>query len=192
MANPTVQEIVAEALEEIRARGLGDDPSPEEAERGLRRLQAMFNSAVEQGVFGRVEEYYATGDHEAEEGQRVFANGHTITLPTAIEDLDSDTNYRRPRDFAMIQVVDDGADPEISVYDAHEAAWTRLDSLTLAGECPFGRRYRHGLVAALGQAMGPVFGKGMTDITSAYAAAMRSALALRQSAPRSSADMEFM
>jgi hypothetical protein len=103
MANPTCRAIITEALEEVRARGLGDDPDATEADRGLNRLQAMWNAAVEQGTFGRITEYYATDDYEAEEGQRVFSGGHTITLPTAIEDEDSETSYRRPRDFAMVQ-----------------------------------------------------------------------------------------
>jgi hypothetical protein len=191
MANPTCGEIITEALEENGMRGLGDTPSHEEMARGLKRLQSMWNAGVESGLFGRVEEYYATADYEAEEGQRVYSGGYTITLPTAIEDEDSETNYRRPRDFAMVQVVNASDDPEVSLYDAHEAEWKRIDNLTEAGECPFGRRYRHGLVAALAVNLQPLGGQ-VGDITGSYVASLRSALSLRQSAPRRNADVEFM
>lgn len=191
MANPTCREIITEALEENGMRGLGDTPDSYELARGMTRLQSMWNAAVEAGVFGRVEDYYATAAYDAEEGQRIYSGGFTITLPTAIADEDSETNYRRPRDFAMIQVVYASADPQISLYDAHEAEWKRIDNLTIDSECPFGRRYRHGLVAALAVNLAPLGGQA-GDITGSYAASMRSALSLRQSAPRRPADVEFM
>lgn len=190
MANPTCRQIITEALEENGMRGLGDAPEAIEATRGLTRLQALWNAAIEQGVFGRVEEYYATANYTAEEGQRVFSGGYTITLPTAIEDEDSDTSYRRPRDFALIQVVNASTDPQISLYDAHEAEWKRIDNLTLDSECPFGRRYRQGLVTALATAMATLGGQA-GDITTSYAALLRSALSLRQSAPRQNADVSY-
>lgn len=191
MANPTCQQIITEALEENGARGLGDTPDTHELARGLTRLQSLWNAGVEQGLFGRVAEYYATAAYTAEEGQRVFSGGYTITLPTAIEDEASETGYRRPRDFAMIQVVNAATDPQISLYDAHEAEWKRIDNLTAAGECPFGRRYRHGLVAALATSLSPLVGQ-VGDVTASYAASLRSALSLRMSAPRTAADIEFM
>lgn len=190
MANPTCLDVIKEALEELRARGLGETPEAIESTRGLSRLQALFNSGVETGLFGRVEEYLATGDYEAEEGQRVFADGNTITLPTSIED-EVTLETRRPRDFAMIQVVDEAIDPQISLYDAHEAAWTRIDNLTLNGECPFGRRYRLGLVAALAVCMGPLFMKQAADVTQAYAAQLKAALGHRLSAPRVTVQAEY-
>jgi len=189
MANPTCRAVIIEAVEEARIRGVGDTPSSEEMERGLSRLQAMWNAGVEQGLFGRVEEYVATANYTAKEGERIFAAGHVITLPTSIDDCGT---ARRPRDFAMVQVVDTATDPQISLYDAHEAAWTRIDNLTLAGECPFGRRYQHGLASNLAIALSPPFGKGASDITGSYAAALRSALALRQSAPRREGVGDYM
>lgn len=188
----TCEEIIAEAMEENGSLALGETPPPEEGVRGLTRLQSMFRQGAE-AVFGRVVEYLATDDYEAEEQQRVFADGFTITLPTSIEDADSDTGYRRPRDLAMIQVVDDGSDPEISIYDAHAGAWVRIDNLTMAGECPLSARWRHGIVAALAQMMAPLSSaQGPTNITAAYAAALKSALGSRMSAPRTNADVEYM
>lgn len=191
MANPSCRDIITEAIEETRVRAMGDTPSAEETARGLTRLQSMWNASVEQGLFGRVEEYVATADYEAEEGQRIYSAGFTITLPTAIEDEYTGED-RRPRDFAMVQVVNAATDPQISLYDAHEAAWTRIDNLTLDGECPFARRYRHSLAAALAQAMSPLFLKTPGDVTSAFAGLLRSALSLRQSAPRRPANVEYM
>lgn len=170
-------------------RGLGDTPEAVEATRGLTRLQAMWNAAVEQGVFGRVEEYYATAAYTAEEGQRVYSGGYTITLPTTITDADTGED-RRPLDFAMIQVVNAATDPQISLYDAHEAEWSRIDNLTLDGECPFGRRYRQGLVTALATAMSTLGGQA-NNITASYASLLRSALSYRFSAPRQTTAADF-
>jgi hypothetical protein len=190
MADPTCRDIITEALEELRARGMGDDPSPEEIARGLTRLQSMWRAGVEQSLFGRVEDYLATGDYTAEEGQRVYAAGFTITLPTSITDEDTG-ELRRPLDFSMIQVVDAGEDPQISLYDAHRAAWVRIDNLTLSSECPFGSRYRHGLAAALAQVMGPLFARTADNTTQAYAGALNSALSMRLSAPRTAVEYDY-
>lgn len=189
MANPTCREIISEALEENGMRGLGDTADAAEAARGLTRLQAMWNAGVEQGLFGRVEEYLADANYTAEEGQRIYSAGYTITLPTTIVDEDTGED-RRPRDFAMVQVVNASTDPQISLYDAHEAEWKRIDNLDLDTECPFGRRYRHGLVAALAVLLQPLGGQ-IGDITGFYSASLRTALSLRQSAPRRPADVDF-
>jgi hypothetical protein len=189
VANPTCREIIAEALEENGMRGLGDTADSYEADRGLNRLQAMWNAGVEQGLFGRVTEYLADANYTAEEGQRIYSAGYTITLPTTIVDDDTGED-RRPRDFAMIQVVNAATDPQISLYDAHEAEWKRIDNLSLDGECPFGRRYRHGLVSALALNMAPLGGQ-VRDVTASYAASLRTALSLRMSAPRRPADVDF-
>lgn len=190
MANPTCRVIITDAIEEARIRSVGDTPSAEEMDRGLARLQSIWNSGVESGLFGRVSEYLASADYEAEEGQRVFSAGYAITLPTTIDDCDS--GLRRPRDFAMIQVVNTATDPQISLYDAQEAVWTRIDNLTLAGGCPFGRRYRHQLAAALAVSLSPTFMKSVTDVTAAYAGLLRSALSLRLSAPRREGVGDYM
>jgi len=190
MANPTCLDIITDAFEEANIRAVGDAPSPEEAARGMTRLQYLWNAGVEQGVFGRVEEYLATANYTAEEGQRVYSAGYTITLPTTISDEDTGEN-RRPRDFAMVQVVNAATDPQISLYDAHEAEWVRVDNLALQSECPFGRRYRLGLAAALASMLSGPFLRNPGGSVQASAALLRSALSLRLSAPQRDADVTY-
>lgn len=186
----TCLEIIEGALVELGARPLGDAVGAEEAARGLALMQAMYREAVEKGVFGRVEEYLASDDYEAEEGQRVYSAGHTITLPTTIEDADTGDD-RRPLDLAMIQVVYASADPQISIYDAHVGAWVRIDNLTLAGTAPFSGRNRHGLECALAGKLAASFQRPVPDSTNAYASGLASVLTNRFSAPRSTPAATF-
>lgn len=194
MADPTCLDIIVGAVIELGARDAEDAMNGGiadwEAERSLSILKAMFREAVDSGLFGRLTEYVATEDYEAEEQQRVFADGFTITLPDEVEDAyTGDT--RKPRDLAMIQVVDDGADPQVSVYDAHKAAWARLDNLTLSGTCPLAARNRHGLECALARRLSGTFQKPIPESTAGYASGLSSILSNRRSAPRQATHAEF-
>jgi hypothetical protein len=180
---PTVREIAQGAVLEARARPLGQALSDAEAARCLDVFQSMWREAADKGVFGRLSDYLADDDYEAEEQQRVFAAGFTITLPTEIEDEDT-LETRPPRDLAMVQVVDTATAPEISLYDAHTAAWVRIDNLTLASECPLGDRYRHGFECALAARVAGSFGKPVPDTCIPFKNGLGSALSLRLSAPR--------
>lgn len=162
---------------------MGQALSDPEADRCLNVFRSMWREAVEKGLFGRLSDYLATDDYEAKEQERVFSDGNTITLPTSI--IDTVTGLtRRPKDLAMIQVVDDAADPQISIYDAHTAAWVRIDNLTLASECPLGDRYRHGFECALAARVAGSFGKPVPDTCRPFASGLNSALSYRPSAPR--------
>lgn len=186
----TCLEIITGAVLELGAVALGDPLPAEEADRGLTVLQAMYLEAVEQGKFGRVADYLATDDYEAEEQQRVFAAGFTITLPDTVED-DSTGEDRKPRDLCMVQVVDDGAAPQISIYDAHAGDWVRLDSLTLAGTAPLGGRNRHGLECALAvRLIGSIRGQ-LSPAAAGVAATFAASISHRTSAPRTRPDVEY-
>lgn len=186
----TCAEIITGASLELGTLALGDTLPAEEANRGLNLLQAMFREAVERGVFGRVEEYLATANYTAEEQQRIYSAGYTITLPTTITDDDTGED-RRPRDLAMIQVVNASTDPQISIYDAHTAAWTRIDNLTLAGDCPFSARNRQGLECALARRMAATLRVQPPASTDAFANGLASVLTNRFSAPRTTPDVDF-
>ena len=72
----TVLEIIGGAMAErggdAEAALSGDLPAWEADRRRVVR-QAMLREAVDRGVFGRLEDYLADDDYEAEEGQRVYA-----------------------------------------------------------------------------------------------------------------------
>lgn len=189
---PTNRDIIQGGVWELGARPMGQALSAAEAARGLVVWQSLWREAVDAGQFGRLTEYVAAAAYEAEENQRVYAAGFTITLPTSIEDGCSDTGYRRPRDLAVIQVVDAGQDPEISIYDAHLGAWVRIDNLTLDSACPLGARARHGLECAAAARLAGTFKKPVPDTCRPYLNNLKAALGQRPSAPRSNADVEYM
>jgi len=189
-----VRDVIGGAVVELGARdaedALNGGLADWEAERGRIVLNAMFREYVDNGGFGRLTEYLATDDCEAEEQQRVFAAGFTISLPDEVEDADSGET-RKPRDLALIQVVDDGAAPEISIYDAQLGEWVRLDSLGLDDECPLSERNRHGLECVLARRLAGTFQKPVPDSTAAYAAGLGSILSNRRSAPRTTTQAEY-
>ncbi len=186
----TCLEIIEGAALELGARTLGDTLGNTEADRGLVILQTMYREAVDKGVFGRVEDHLATGAYEAEEQQRVYSAGYTITIPTEVDDAYTGET-RRPLDLSMIQVVNDGADPQISIYDAHIGDWVRIDGLTLAGEAPFSARSRHGLECALARRLAGTFRKPVPDSTASYAAGLASIFSSHLSAPRTTTATEY-
>jgi len=186
----TCRDIIEGAAIELNARSLGEALSAAEIDRGLTLLQSMYLEAVDKGVFGRVEDYLATGAYEAEEQQRVYSAGYTITLPTEVDDAYTGET-RRPLDLAMIQVVNDGSDPQISIYDAHLGDWVRIDGLTLAGEAPFSARSRHGLECALARRLAGTFRKPVPDTTAGYANGLGSIFSSHLSAPRTTTATEY-
>jgi len=186
----TCLEIIEGAALELGARTLGDTLGATEASRGLVVLQAMYREAVDKGVFGRVEDYLATAAYEAKEQERVYSAGYTITIPTSIDD-EFTGEARRPLDLAMVQVVNDGSDPQISIYDAHFGDWVRLDGLTLTSEAPFSGRNRHGLECALARRLAASFRKAVPESTSGYAAGLASIFSNQFSAPRTTTPANF-
>lgn len=187
----TVLQIAQGAALELGARQLNDTLSSEEAARCLIRIQSMYREAVEKGVFGRVEEYLATDDYEAEEHQRIYSAGFTITLPETIDDCETGEE-RRPRDLAMVQIVNEGDDPEIHIYDAHLGEWVRIDNLTLTSEAPFSARNRTGLECVAARACASTFRKPVPETTAGYAAGLGSVFSNRFSSPRQPADVEYL
>lgn len=188
-----VLEIITGALIELGARQLeASTPSAKEAERGLTVLQGLYRDAVEMGIFGRLSDYLATADYEAKEQQRVYSAGHTITLPSTITEEDGlAVEERKPRDLAMIQVVNAATAAQINIYDASLGAWVRIDNLALSSDCPFGARNRHGLECALARRLATSLQKAVPATTSAYANGLASVLSNRLSAPRVATQVDF-
>jgi hypothetical protein len=190
MAAPTVSDIINGAVVELQARGVGDLPVADESALGLSLFQDLWRDAVELGAFGAVTEVLASADYTASEGERVFSAGFTITLPTTITDC-STGQARRPRDMAMIQGVNAGSDPQISLYDAHVGAWVRVDGLDFPTACPFGARYRHGLKCALAYRMAASLQRPPAQSTVGYAAGLASVFSRKPSAPRRTVQSEY-
>lgn len=187
----TVTEIITGAIVETGVRGIRVTPSADELARGLVLLQAAFLEAVEAGAFGKLNDYKATAAYTAKEQDRVYSAGFTITLPTTITDAFTG-DARRPKDLALIVVVNASTAPQVSVYDAHTAAWTRLDNLTATTDpCPFSGRNRHGLECILARTMASSLKVAIPASTAAYAGGLVSIFSQRPLAARQPTQAEF-
>jgi len=144
-----IREIITDALEETNDVPVGQTPSAEEMDRGLRLLQGLYDEWVDGALFGRFNDVRITADYTAAEFDRVLNTGsYTVTLPTAIVD-DYTGETRPPYDRAMIAVVKASTAREISIYDALTAAWVRVEAVGLDDTAPFANRGAHGLACQL-------------------------------------------
>jgi hypothetical protein len=144
----TVLEVISDALFEIDQIAIGASPSAEEADFGLNVFQSMLDHWVNQGTFGQLNDYIASGAYTAKEQDRILNDGYTISLPTSVVDLLTGLT-RPPLDLSIVQVLTAGSSPETSIYDAQTAQWVRLDGLALTDTAPLANRGRHGLASAL-------------------------------------------
>jgi hypothetical protein len=100
-----------------------------------------------------------TEDYTANEGERVFADGATITLPDTVDDLQNGGS-RVPRDLACISVND-------GTWRAWvwTGAWTELTGLTLDSDAPLSERDREGLSSLLATYLAEGFEKQVGQMT---------------------------
>mgnify|MGYP003659349723 CR=1 FL=1 len=152
----TCQQIISTALRMARIVPLASEPKAKEAEHGLIVLQGIYDDWMGRGMFGRLKDIYTTDDYTAEEGDRIFADGATITLP---ELMDGD---RVPRDLACVS-VDDG-DLRHYVWDGE---WVELTRLALSSECPLSARDPAGLSSLLAIQLAESFGEQCGPATAA-------------------------
>lgn len=136
----TCRDIITRALQQAGILSLGSTPTASEATAGLSALQGIYDGWVQSGMFGRLTDVTTTEDYTAKEGERVFADGATITLPDTIEDDDD----RCPRDLACISVNDGTWRTWIWTGE-----WTELTGLTLDSTAPLSDRDGEGLAALL-------------------------------------------
>ena len=127
-----------------------EDPSAAEMRDGLTVLQSLYDGWLHGGMFGRLTDVYEPGDYEAGEGERVYIEDGTVTLPTEIDD-------RKPRDLVAIEVFDDDG-RKAWVWDRN--AWVRIDSLTENDAAPLAARGMNGLAACVAVNYVEEFGEG--------------------------------
>ncbi len=144
----TCLDIITDALVEISEIGFGATPQAEESARALDILQGIYDEFVSGGSFGSLTNYIADGAYTAKEQQRIFNDGYTITLPATIDD-EGTADVRPPHDLALVVVVETGSARQVSIYDANQADWVRLDSLALTDVAPLSDRGRQGLACLL-------------------------------------------
>lgn len=167
----TCRDIVTRALHMTGVVPREEDPSAAELEQGLTVLQSLYDGWLQGGMFGRLTDVYEPGDYEAEEGQRVFIDSGTATLPATVDD-----ESRKPRDLVAIEVTDD-AGRRAYIWDRN--AWVRLDSLAAGDDAPLAERGVNGLAACLALAYADEFGADVRPGVVRQCAAFKTALSFK-------------
>lgn len=165
----TCRDIITRALQQAGVVPLGRTPAAKESEAGLSALLGMYEGWVSGSMFGRLKDVYETSDYDANPGERVFADGFTVTLPLTVED-----ETGTPRDLAAISVYNGGW-----VHWLWEGAWINLTTLTLSSEAPLSGRDREGLSAALATYLAEGFGAEVGPQTFKRGARFESGLSLK-------------
>lgn len=166
----TCRDIVSRALVMAKIIPRGEDPEADELSDGMTVLQSLYDTWLTGGMFGRLTDVYEPGDYEAGEGERVFIDSGTLTLPTAIDD------ERKPRDLVAIEAFDDDG-RKAYIWDRTE--WVRIDSLTADDDAPLASRGVNGLAACVAMNYAEEFGVELAVTTVRQAGTFKAALAYR-------------
>lgn len=144
----TVRDIVTRALRMTGIIDREDEPSAAELRDGIIALQSLYDGWLVGGMFGRLEDKLEQGGYEAGEGQRIFIDSGTVTLPTLVHD-------RKPRDLVAIEAHDDEG-RRAWIWD--RTAWVRIDNMEAGTEAPLSNRGVNGLAACLALVYADEFG----------------------------------
>lgn len=160
MASLTCRDIIRTALRKAGALSAGSEPTAAEAREALQALQSLYLEWVDRAVFGRLTTVSAAGAYEAGEGERVIANGFSVTFPSLVTE---GCETRPPNDLSLILVVTAGAEPDCRIYDANRAEWVSLNGLSLSDNAPLAGRGGDGLAACLVRRIAGDYGLPTSD-----------------------------
>lgn len=152
----TCRDIITRALQQARIVPLGRAPATKEAEAGMIALQGIYDGWFASGMFGTLADIDASGDYEANEGERI-TGATTVTKPTLI---DSETGYRPPYELSAIVDVTNGNN-----WLWIGGAWVDCAALTLTDDAPLSSRDREGLSAHLATYLAEGFGQSVGAMT---------------------------
>lgn len=165
----TCRDIVSRALHMARVVDREDDPTAAELRDGLTVLQTLYDQWLVGGMFGRLTDVYESDSYEASEGQRIFLDTGTVTLPTEIDD-------RKPRDLVAIEAFDSEG-RRAWIWD--RTAWVRIDSLADSDDAPLAERGVNGLAACVALNYAEEFGAEVTANVLRQCAAFKTALSYK-------------
>jgi hypothetical protein len=145
----TCLDVITSALKLARVLRSGGTPSASETADGLSCLQSLYDSAVADGMFGKLEDIYLTADDTAQERKRYrLAAGVSLTEPATIAAEDSADGDERPvRDLAVYEKVDSTGVRTVRLYD--RTGWVDLLGLASGDIAPLESRGAMGLAAWL-------------------------------------------
>jgi len=155
-----------------------EDPSAAELRDGLIVLRSMIANWISGGMFGRLEDHFADGDYEAEEGQRISIDDATVTLPTTYDD-EGDT--RAPREYSTVVIVTSEGE---QYYLFSQGQWRRVDELEANDEAPLQSLGVNGLAACVAVSFAEEFGGQVGPGTLMTARNFKTALSYKFGAER--------
>lgn len=145
---------------------------------GLESAQGMYAGFVANGLFGPATEVLADDDYTANENERVInTSGGSIdvTMPATITECGV---TRAPQDRSFVIVT--GTSPATVVYDADQAAWVQIETLTLDDNAPFTSRFETGLSALLAVHIAAEYGLPVNAVTAALATSAHAAMRIKR------------
>lgn len=167
----TCRDIVSRALRMAGVVDREEDPTAAELRDGMTVLQSLYDSWLIGGMFGRLSDVYETGSYEAEEGQRIYLDSGTVTLPTLIN------NDRKPRDLVAIETYDPTNGRRAWVWD--RIAWVQINALDDDDPAPLSDRGENGLAACLAVYYAEEFGAELSASTIRQCGQFKSALSFK-------------
>jgi hypothetical protein len=158
---------------------------------GMVSLQAMYDGWANSGLLGALQDVLIDADQEAEENKRYTASEEvTVTLPASIQDSQSPTGYRSPREGALV-ILALGDPQEVWRYDSRSAEWVALHELELADAAPRASFGLDGLASCLAMQVASDTGRELSQATALAAANFRAALAGRWHTQRAGLEAEY-
>lgn len=180
---PTCRDIITRALQQATIVPLRGTPTAAEADAGLSALIGMYEGWVSDGMFGRLKDVYKTEDYTAEEGQRIYSTGGTVTLPLTI---DSGPDERAPYDLSAISIHD--GEWHHWLWDG---AWIELTGLTLDSDAPLASRDREGLSSALAAYLAEGFGGSVGPKTELRGARFLNSISLKFGSTQAARETDY-
>lgn len=172
----TCRDIVFRALRMARIVGHDEQPEAAELTSGMQILQSLYDQWLTGGMFGRLKDIYEDGDYEASEGQRIYLDSGTVTLPETIDD------DRKPRDLVAIETHDPTRGRQAWIWD--RTAWVRIDSLAPGDDAPLADRGMNGLAACVALLYAEEFGEAPSGNVVRQAASFKQSLSYAMGSTR--------
>lgn len=170
MAVFTCRDVVTRAMRMAGVIGRSESPDADELRDGMTVLESLYLGWFTGGMFGRLEDRYEIGGYDAGEGQRVYVESGTVTLPTLIDE------ERRPRDLVAVE-IDTDTGRTLHLWDRTE--WVRLDNLEPGSIAPLATRSPNGLAACVARNFAEEFGAPISQTAMLQCRNFKAALSLK-------------
>lgn len=190
----TVRDIIRSAYRICGSLRSGADLDEVRANVGLERYRDMINSMISSGLLGRFNDIMKSDDYEICEWDRVIIPDDTVTItyPTKIYDPRHCGQYRQPRNWVPVIVVNQALGTyKVSIYNAMTAQWQDVTELDLGDATPFAPFSDKWLKALLAVDLVDELGLTMTKKLAHDAGVGKVMLASQYDQQRRSAQVEY-